>query len=846
MKKTYTAIVLAIIMMFSLNAIVIHVAPTMAMPPVYGPSLKLDDTINKVNATLGIKGGSQVTAKGIITNIGLVPLAQLLTGVYFAEGSGVAIPADFSFDFSYDCETWFPIHPSEVKVADPFTGYQVELVIGPPGGEALAPGESKTMYLRMNVLNDLTPIKDTTGLGMLQSIAVAVFGDGNGDRHLNPGEPIYTQPPAYGGVIGWDNPVKLDLAIVHTAEIDGTGKFYYSIQNAINAASPGDTIWVYDGTYKETLYITKDLTIKAASTPVIKGSALFAMGSFGSREAVVFVNNSANVILENLDIEGEGLGPVKNYGVVYMNSGGGIYNCIVSPNTLGDMQSTGVAGFARSDFTVENCLIQNFGRIGVYATNVEKIVVNKNDIIGQSYSGVGEVNYGIEIEDYGGASVAEITRNKIHNCNNTHPAPSWSSGAIIADVWRGFYDLTPSTVSIEHNLIYDNYLAIELVSSPLAHAYYNCIYDNAYGVYVDSDLNNVNETFDARYNWWGSSTGPTNPSNPGGVGQEAGDYVLFAPWLEEAGFTYNPANPVVGQPVTFDAAMVYKGCTALKTIVSYMWNFADGNTTTVAAPTIVHKFAAIGSYNVTLTVTYDDLSTYKRWAVVNVLKQPYFKVVPTTINAKLLNSTVVVNITVNDVSAVHRLIAVQARLSFNPTLVQIVNVTEGPFWKSFVQPGSLGTFFFSNEYASNVIVGSIIMPNGTGSWNPPFPQGSGVIASITFKVIHQHRGLETPLLKFNMTLTDNDLFGDDGVTIPTAVQKGEFKIWPTHIADFNYDGKVDLKDYFRVAKAFGSDIGPPPHPRWDAVCDINGDGKVDLKDIFVVAKAYGWVQDPDP
>jgi hypothetical protein len=51
------------------------------------------------------------------------------------------------------------------------------------------------------------------------------------------------------------------------------------------------------------------------------------------------------------------------------------------------------------------------------------------------------------------------------------------------------------------------------------------------------------------------------------------------------------------------------------------------------------------------------------------------------------------------------------------------------------------------------------------------------------------------------------------------------------------DGKVDMKDIGRAAKAFGS---YPGHARWDSVSDINHDYKVDMKDIGGIARYFGW------
>jgi len=51
------------------------------------------------------------------------------------------------------------------------------------------------------------------------------------------------------------------------------------------------------------------------------------------------------------------------------------------------------------------------------------------------------------------------------------------------------------------------------------------------------------------------------------------------------------------------------------------------------------------------------------------------------------------------------------------------------------------------------------------------------------------------------------------------------------------DIKVDLKDVFATALAFGS---YPGHTKWNSVCDINGDYQVDLKDFFAIANKFGW------
>ena len=63
------------------------------------------------------------------------------------------------------------------------------------------------------------------------------------------------------------------------------------------------------------------------------------------------------------------------------------------------------------------------------------------------------------------------------------------------------------------------------------------------------------------------------------------------------------------------------------------------------------------------------------------------------------------------------------------------------------------------------------------------------------------------------------------------------QVWSSIIEDINADFKVDLKDVFAAALAYGSF---PGHPAWNAVADINGDYKVDLKDYYAICKKFGW------
>jgi PKD repeat protein len=72
--------------------------------------------------------------------------------------------------------------------------------------------------------------------------------------------------------------------------------------------------------------------------------------------------------------------------------------------------------------------------------------------------------------------------------------------------------------------------------------------------------------------------------------------------LPTAMFTATPLNPVVNDPVTFDASA---SIDPDGTIVKYVWNFGDEITNDETIPTVTHSYASTGNYTVTLTVVDD-------------------------------------------------------------------------------------------------------------------------------------------------------------------------------------------------------------------------------------------------
>jgi hypothetical protein len=150
------------------------------------------------------------------------------------------------------------------------------------------------------------------------------------------------------------------------------------------------------------------------------------------------------------------------------------------------------------------------------------------------------------------------------------------------------------------------------------------------------------------------------------------------------------------------------------------------------------------------------------------------------------------------------LVGIQYRLSYCPSLLQVVSVKEGPYLPSFNQTNELPYTWFTailesdGMYGPHILVGELILPNGTGQWPAPLPGADppedGLIATITYKVIDQQcdRNLtcslefkQTKLIdKFGKTiLTDDPVNGTVRVLTISMY-------WPGRLIDV-YGGAVN-------------------------------------------------------
>jgi PKD repeat protein len=86
----------------------------------------------------------------------------------------------------------------------------------------------------------------------------------------------------------------------------------------------------------------------------------------------------------------------------------------------------------------------------------------------------------------------------------------------------------------------------------------------------------------------------------GGTNQSAGQTIVVGSGVAPtADFIVNPASPLIGQTIFFNATTSVAGTG--HTLVSYDWNFGDGSTK--SGSTVSKSYSAAGNYTVVLTVT---------------------------------------------------------------------------------------------------------------------------------------------------------------------------------------------------------------------------------------------------
>lgn len=366
---------------------------------------------------------------------------------------------------------------------------------------------------------------------------------------------------------------------------------YTSIQDAIDDASNGDTVFVFDdlSPYRENLVIDKSIILIGENR-----SSTILDGNGGG--------NTINISANNVKIAGFTIQNSTPYEIcLYMTYGIWIDHSnfvTINENNITNNRRGGICLDGGSNNTIKNNIITKSDYYGIEILGSSNVI--SDNIIDNSGDD------GIMIDD---CRDNLIMGNIINNSKNEgiyfsdYSISNTIIGNTITNNFGGiFFGWSMSRDNIIYHNNFINNLAHNAMGSTV-NTWYNTKLNE--GNYWDD----YDEPSEGAYdnNSDGIVDMPYNIS--GGSNQDL--YPLMNLWNEPpvAEFT----NTVNGLEVTFDASLSYdfEG-----EIVSYDWEFGDGTTGTGVI--IQHNYINNGDYGVNLTVKDKDGKTDKKSVIVNV------------------------------------------------------------------------------------------------------------------------------------------------------------------------------------------------------------------------------------
>lgn len=418
---------------------------------------------------------------------------------------------------------------------------------------------------------------------------------------------------------------------------------YPTIQVAVNAANPGDTIQVAAGVYNEYVFVNKSVSLLGVNplTTIIDGSGT-------GNNTVLIASNTNNVRIEGFTIQ-KGENPFGSASLsIGRSNGHTIKNNIISKS------SYGLRLASCNDSYISNNVIANNTEYGIYFSSSSRNSIMENlfeeNLVGVRIADVASkdntfyrnnfVDNGNQVQVFGSAKWDNGAEGNYwsdyhgvdqngdgigdtgvpHLSVDRYPLmEKWSEVRQFSSLWKGVTYRTVvhcnSTVA-SFNFTYPlAQVSFNTTGPRYALSIYNITVEKAFldGIFTVR-VDGVSKTYASSQNSTHRTIYFTFTNSVHKI--QIRGTIVVGNTIPNANFSYSPTEPMEGQNVQFaDSSSDLDGA-----VTGWLWSFGDGNTSSQKNP--VHWYAKKGTYTVTLSVTDNGGATNTMAKIIAVETAP--------------------------------------------------------------------------------------------------------------------------------------------------------------------------------------------------------------------------------